>query len=340
MSNNPIEFYPWQRELAQQWLGQRERFAHAWLIHGLAGIGKTQFAQAAAASLLCIQPVHGLACGQCDSCLWCKHGNHPDLRLLRPEAMEASARGESAHDSKKTLSKEIRVEQLRQLHTWFNTATHRGGYRVVVLYPAESLNAISANALLKVLEEPPAHTLFMLIADAPDRLLPTILSRCRRLALPVPSTEQSLRWLQPQVADHSLSWLAAAGGGPTAALRLSMRQDEPYPSWLQDLVEGLAKNPNYDFGSVADQLEKEASLQWVDALQRNFFDVSLIQFTHQARYFPELQPYNTILAGRAVPARLSSLLKWLNEQRRWANHPLNAKLLVHHCLDRVKQAVQ
>lgn len=339
MISNSTEFYPWQQELAQQWLVQRERFSHAWLIHGLAGIGKTQFAQAAAASLLCTKPVRGLACGQCDSCLWCKHGNHPDLRLLRPESVAASESGENLSDSKKTLSKEIRVEQLRQLHTWFNTATHRGGYRVVVLYPAESLNTITANALLKVLEEPPANTIFMLVADAPDRLLATILSRCRRLPLPVPAPEQSLAWLNSQITERSGAWLAAAGGGPTAALRLTAVQNEPYPTWLFAFIEGLAKNPSFDFGSIADQLEKEPTLHYLDALQRNFFDVSLIQFTNQARYYPELQSYNSLLAAKAKPAQINNLLKWLNEQRRWANHPLNAKLLVHHCLDRVKQAV-
>ena len=199
MNDKPTEFYPWQVDIAQQWLGQRERFAHAWLIHGLSGVGKTQFAKAAAVSLLCTQPINHLACGTCDACLWCQHGNHPDLRLIRPETVAAAEEGMSAADSKKTLSKEIRVEQLRQLHSWFNTATHRGGFRVVVLYPAESLNVISANALLKVLEEPPANTLFMLVADAPDRLLPTILSRCRRLPLPIPKQEQCLKLVRAHV---------------------------------------------------------------------------------------------------------------------------------------------
>src|SRR3546814_8542999 len=84
----------------------------------------------------------------------------------------------------------MRVEQLRSLHTWFNTATHRGGWRVAILYPARAMNAITANALLKVLEEPPAHTIFLLVADAPDRLLPTLVSRCRRLPLAAPSKEE------------------------------------------------------------------------------------------------------------------------------------------------------
>ncbi|HEY9460225.1 MAG TPA: DNA polymerase III subunit delta', partial [Paralcaligenes sp.] len=181
MSAIPL-FFPWQRDRASAWLSQRERFAHAWLIHGMAGIGKRQFALAAAASLLCESPRHGLACGRCAACVWVASGNHPDLRRIRPDATAFEEGGPSdesdsgAGATKKTLSREIRVDQLRGMASWFNTATHRGGWRVAVLYPAQSLNTISANALLKVLEEPPDHTVFLIVADAPDRLLPTLVS--------------------------------------------------------------------------------------------------------------------------------------------------------------------
>src|SRR3546814_16723376 len=136
-----VSFLPWQQEQATRWLGQRERFAHAWLIHGLPGIGKRQFALAAGASLLCEAPETGYACGHCAACLWLKSGSHPDLRRIRPEslAQEEGAVSATADDSapvgaaaKKQPSKENKVEQLRSLHTWFNTATHRGGWRVAI----------------------------------------------------------------------------------------------------------------------------------------------------------------------------------------------------------------
>src|SRR3546814_15428037 len=80
-------FLPWQLDAARAWLARRERFAHAWLIHGLAGMGKRQFALAAGVSLLCEQPRQGLACGQCTACQWLASGNHPDFRRIRPEAI-------------------------------------------------------------------------------------------------------------------------------------------------------------------------------------------------------------------------------------------------------------
>lgn len=329
-------FYPWQQERASEWLGQRERFAHAWLVHGVPGIGKIQFAKAAAASLLCTQPVQARACGQCDACLWCQHGNHPDLRLIRPEALAQEEEG-TVGESKQTPSKEIRVEQLRQLHTWFNTATHRGGYRVAVLYPAESLNQISANALLKVLEEPPASTVFLLVADAPDRLLPTIVSRCRRLVLPRPDKAVALDWLQSQVEGDADDWLAAAGGGPVAALALSQQQRTPYPEWVERLVKALVARHAEDAMVVMDELEKRGATHWVPILQRSCLDIQLVQHQQPVCYYPGLTALYEQLASRAQPVLLAQLLKWLNEQSRWAQHPLNAKLFVQHLLDRLTQ---
>ena len=162
------EFLPWQRKLATTWLAETERFAHAWLIHGLPGIGKRSFALAAANALLCEQNRGGIACGQCQACRWMASGNHPDFRRVRPDAVaqaEGDVNEEAASATKSSPSKEIRVEQIRSLAGWFGTATHRGGWRVAVIYPAHAMNLYTANALLKVLEEPPPRTVFLLTAE-------------------------------------------------------------------------------------------------------------------------------------------------------------------------------
>ncbi|NYT60967.1 DNA polymerase III subunit delta' [Alcaligenaceae bacterium] len=340
------QFLPWQQELAANWLGQRERFAHAWLIHGLPGIGKRQFALAAAGSLLCESPRHGLACGHCAACLWLISGNHPDLRRIRPEAM-ALAEGIAATGAdddagtgaaKKAPSKEIRVEQLRSLSSWFNTATHRGGWRVAVLYPAQAMNGITANALLKVLEEPPQHTVFLLVADAPDRLLPTLVSRCRRLPLPVPDQAASMAWLAKEEISRADEWLAAAGGAPLLARQLAQSGANPCPDWLNQLIAPLARGQRPDIGPLADQLEKTPTEIWVDALQRLFLDLLLASSGAPVRYFPSLEKQTRLTAGLAVLGNLADTAKWLAQQRAVAGHPLNAKLLVHSSLQRVIMA--
>ncbi|NYT64801.1 DNA polymerase III subunit delta' [Alcaligenaceae bacterium] len=338
------QFLPWQLASATAWLGQRERFAHAWLIHGLPGIGKSQFALAAAASLLCEQPVQGLACGHCIACSWLASGNHPDIRRIRPDAIallegaqEAGAE-EDATAVKKTPSKEIRVEQLRSLTTWFNTATHRGGWRVAVLYPAQALNVISANALLKVLEEPPRHTVFLLVADAPDRLLPTLVSRCRRLPLSVPDAVQSIAWLEQQGLKQPADWLAAAGGAPLLALELSRMREQACPDWLNMLASLMANAPRSDIGKIADLLEKQAAVSWIDNLQRLFVDITLVANQEPIRYFPALSVMVGVIAARANMINLLEMNRWLAQQRAVSGHPLNPKLFIHAALQRAALA--
>lgn len=348
MAVSPIksgyEFLPWQKKVATDWLAQRERFAHAWLIHGLAGIGKTHFARAAAASLLCEQPQQGLACGRCEACGWIAAGNHPDLRLLRPDSVaqeegngeeESDAAGNDGGGAKKAPSKEIRAEQIRRLGNWFNTATHRGGWRVAVLYPAEALNHITANALLKILEEPPANTVFLLVADAPDKLLPTIVSRCRRLPLPVPSKDSARAWMAEQGVSDADAWLAAAGGAPVLAVKLAAGRAQPCPAWLQQLSGQLAQAGQGDIGNIADLLEKTAASEWLDALQRYYFDLQLAMAGLPPRYYPALAADIEAIARRADPVGLSDTAQWIKRQQAIAEHPLNPKLFIHSALQRI-----
>jgi DNA polymerase-3 subunit delta' len=344
-----VQFLPWQLDVASAWLQSRERFAHAWLLHGLAGIGKVTFATAAAASLLCEAPRAGLACGECAACAWVAHGTHPDLRRIRPDVValeENAAQAEetteetqlAAESAKRSPSKEIRIEQIRALETWFNTATHRGGWRVALLYPAHTLNLLSANALLKVLEEPPPHTVFLLVAEAPDRLLPTLVSRCRRLPLPVPHSTQSLAWLGDQGVESAPDWLAAVGGAPLAALRLARVRQSPCPQWLVQMLEALAAGRPPDVGVLVEALEKTAAVEWIDLLQRLHVDLLLAGAGGATRYFPSLTQLVVQIAARSDNARLAETARWLSHQRAVAAHPLNPKLFAHTVLQRVALA--
>jgi len=379
VSGHAAGFLPWHLPTARHWLQNRERFAHAWLIHGLAGIGKRHFARAAAASLLCEAPVEGLACGQCAACTWIAKGTHPDLRLIRPDALtqqelieagekpgnerpgaKKSTPAEEGTARKTTVSKEIRIDQLRALHDWFNTTTHRAGWRVAVLYPAQALNLICANALLKVLEEPPPHTIFLIVADAPDRLLPTLVSRCRRLPLPVPSRQAVLPWLHAQHLTQPQTWLDASGGAPLHALALSKEAQDACPGWLQQWAQSVidtARNPvhqnpahqNPDYLLLAEALEALPASTWLDSLQRFFIDLQFATHGLPPRYFPAIAQLTQALAvngkGDEKDAgkphhqqTLSHAAKWLNQQTRLATHPLNARLFAYKVLQTLGQA--
>lgn len=345
-----LHAYPWHTALASQWLNHRERFAHAWLIHGMPGIGKTQFALAAAASLLCESPEDGLACGRCLACGWITKGNHPDLRRIRPDSIaaeegaaeeevapvpdDASAAADPSVAGKKSLSREIRIEQIRAVENWFNQATHRAGYRVALIYPAESLNVVSANALLKVLEEPAPNTIFLLVSNAMDRLMPTLISRCRKLPLSGPSRDVSLSWLASQGVKDPTAWLSASGGAPVQAFNMSQQESDPCPDWLRTFVNNLSGQHTGDMGALAELLAKSRAILWLDALQRLSVDLSLLAHKMPARYYPGLQSALKPVAARAQLVRLSDLGNWINDQRRIAQHPLTPKLFAQAALDR------
>ncbi|MFA5662706.1 DNA polymerase III subunit delta' [Castellaniella sp.] len=330
-------FLPWQTEAARHWLAARERFAHAWLIHGQRGTGQQSFAQGGAAALLCESPAdHGIACGHCQACRWVQSGNHPDLRRIRPDAMALEEGDEVDMDNRKQASSEIRIDQLRALLPWFNLATHRGGWRVALLYPAEALNPAAANALLKTLEEPPVRTAFLLVCDAPDRLLPTLVSRCRRLHLPPPTTAQALQWLQAQGVDQPAARLAASGGAPLLA---TDRADQAViPEFLQTFLSLSADKAGAPM--LAEALLQQHPQVWIDAFQRLWLDIGLVERGQPARYYPGMQAELAQAARQLSASNWAGVARWLVEQQRLARHPLNPGSWAAHAANRLLSVFQ
>jgi DNA polymerase-3 subunit delta' len=330
--------YPWQQAAWTQLQQMRERLPHAILFYGPAGIGKADFMETFAQALLSenVRP-DGHACGACASCGWFAQNNHPDYRRVRPEALEDEPGGEAeegaepASKSKSTRapSKEIKIEQVRGLADFMNISTHRQGLRVVVLYPAESLNMPASNALLKTLEEPPPGTVFLLASNSLDRLLPTILSRCRKFALPMPDHASALAWLQAQGVQDADSWLREQGGAPLAAMaeaEAGSRED------MEALLHFLA-NPAVDGALRAAEKLSKASLPALVAWQQRWlYDVFSLKLSGKIRYYPRYQRELAALAGRVQTANLNRAIKAAGERRAVADHPLSAKLFVEDML--------
>jgi DNA polymerase-3 subunit delta' len=334
-----VSTYPWQEQAWSQLQQMRARLPHAILFHGPAGIGKADFIEAFAQSLLCEDVrADGHACGACGSCNWFVQGNHPDYRRVRPEAMEdeaPAAEGEEAGDtdkkakSSKTASKDIKIEQVRALADFMNISTHRQGLRVVVLYPAEALNMPASNALLKTLEEPPPGTVFLLASNSLDRLLPTILSRCRKFAMPMPDHAQALAWLQAQGVNDADGWLREQGGAPLAALA---QAEGGSREELDTLLQVLAQ-PSVDGAlRAADKLSKAPLGSLVAWQQRWLYDLFSYKLSGVIRYYPRYQRELAALAGRVQISKLNRAIKSANERRAVADHPLSPKLFVEDML--------
>ena len=318
---------------------------HAILFYGAGGIGKSDFIERFAQALLCesVRP-GGHACDACASCGWFSQHNHPDYRRVRPEALEDepgpdSEEGDNAGEggkksakaakSAKAPSKEIKIEQIRALADFMNISTHRQGLRVIVLYPAEALNTPASNALLKMLEEPPPGTVFLLASSSLDRLLPTILSRCRKFALPLPSPLQALDWLKAQgLADADL-WLSEQGGAPLAALSLSETSNhEETQAFLQ-----LLAHPSVDGAmKTAEKMQKVPLATLVSGLQRWLYDLFSFKLSGKIRYYPRYRQELAALAGVVPTARLMEAIKNANERRAIADHPLSPKLFIEDML--------
>ncbi|KGF82976.1 DNA polymerase III subunit delta' [Massilia sp. JS1662] len=333
-----VSMYPWQEDAWTRLQAMRVRLPHAILFHGPAGIGKADFIEAFAQALLCenVRP-DGHACGECASCGWFVQGNHPDYRRVRPEAMEdeaPAAEGDEAPAEEKkakskTASKEIKIEQVRALADFMNISTHRQGLRVVVLYPAEALNMPASNALLKTLEEPPPGTVFLLASNGLDRLLPTILSRCRKFALPMPDHAQALAWLEAQGVNDADGWLREQGGAPLAALA---QAETGSREELDGLLQVLAQ-PSVDAAlRSADKLSKAPLASLVAWQQRWLYDVFSYKLSGVIRYYPRYQRELAALAGRVHVAQLMQAIKSTNERRAVADHPLSPKLFVEDML--------
>jgi DNA polymerase-3 subunit delta' len=329
--------YPWQQTAWSQLQTMRARLPHAILFHGPAGIGKAGFIEAFAQSLLCENVrADGQACGACASCGWFVQHNHPDYRRVRPEALEDEplAEGEEGEGDKKSKStkapsKEIKIEQIRALADFMNISTHRQGLRVVVLYPAEALNMPSSNALLKTLEEPPPGTVFLLSSNGLDRLLPTILSRCRKFGMPMPDHAAALAWLQEQGVNDADSWLREEGGAPLAALTQSQGGSREE----LDALLGFLARPNVESAlRQADKLSKTPLAALVSWQQRWLYDLLSAKLAGTVRYYPRYQKELAALAGNVHTANLLRAIKSANERRAVADHPLSPKLFVEDML--------
>ena len=226
MSTLVSQTLPWHQDAWDAITGQIDsnQLHHAYLLCAPPDTGKRHFATLLAHRLLCRSPLQGVACGTCSACQWNAVGNHPDLLIITPVEK----------------SKVIRVEQIRDLKKYIETSSHAFGRRIVILDTAENLNASSANALLKSLEEPPENVLFLVLSDRPRSVLATISSRCLTLKLPSPPQNQALTWLQsqlPEVPREELGFaLDFAQGRPYAALALLQQGEESEAVQLNDAL--------------------------------------------------------------------------------------------------------
>ncbi len=207
---------------------EADRAVSAYLFCGNAGIGKKTVARAFVAALLCQSPVQGGPCHQCVSCRLLASGNHPDYLVL------------TIPEDKKTIGVELVREQI--IKEAYVRPFH-AGRKVFVIENSEALTVEAQNALLKILEEPPAYAVFLLLSPTPDQLLQTVLSRCLKLQF-LPLNDSLCRdYFNRQEAEESRKELAASFSQGNIGRGLTILYDEEYYQLYQATLTQLASFP-------------------------------------------------------------------------------------------------
>lgn len=240
--------YPWLQPTYAQ-LAKRKltnKLHHALLLQGPRGIGKADFVKQFSGFLLCAKSEFEQVCGQCQSCLLQKAGNHPDFHEVQSE-------------------RQIGVDQIREAIKKLSGSAQLSGAKVLIIYGADTMTESSANALLKTLEEPTANTYLLLVTDKSERLLPTIISRCERIVATVPSYEQTMAWLITQwhePVDEEFVQLYAHS--PLTLLNeLQQEQRLSYAAFKQGLQALMAQQVNPSKLAADWQEQVEKMLSWL-----------------------------------------------------------------------------
>lgn len=313
---------PMAQRLPLPWLAQPLEQAraldrsHGLLLAGPAGAGHLELAGLLAQAWLCEQPAQA-PCGRCASCHLVRQRSHPDLLVLVPEAWRVRlgwlGEDEARPDAKP--SRELKVEQVRLAIDWSHKTSGRGRGKALLLHPADAMNAASANALLKTLEEPPAGLRLFLTCTDLEALLPTIRSRCQRLALALPDAASARDWLRRQGMTSPEALLALAGGSPLEAL--AWAEEGVDADWLAELPRQLA-------AGQAVALQGRALPRVLELLLKLCHDLQLRSAGVPPRFYPAD-------ARWPAPADAAALVAWQRTLLRTARHdehPWNAALLI------------
>jgi DNA polymerase-3 subunit delta' len=322
---------PW---LQVQLQGLMTRPGHAFLLQGASGLGQYELGLALAAAWLCHAPTSAGACGVCPSCHGIEVRAHADLSVLMPETNMLALNwplSEKAQkdidDKKRKPSKEIRVEAMRDLLGFTQTTGAGANGKVVLIYPAERMNTITANTLLKTLEEPAGRTRFILASAAAHELLPTVRSRCQVHPMQWPSTAEGLRWLVQQglPEGEATVLLKAAGGRPDDAQALFQLGFQA-KNW-RALPKALQRG---DPGVLADN----AAPLVLASLQKVCHDLLHLACGAAPRFFEA--------DDLPKPSSFMALTQWskdLLQSAKTVEHPYQAGLLMEAWVSRAQRAI-
>ena len=378
MSEAAVALAPWIAAQRTSLLAQR---GHAWLLQGPSGLGQYALGLELVRAWLCDNaptlpaargslppegalaalgrpgggsvPTQQGACGHCGSCHAIDVRTHADLCVLMPEVQmmalgwPLSEKAQADIDDKKRKpSREIRVEAMRDAVEFSQRTSARGKGKAVLVYPAEQMNHVTANALLKTLEEPPGDVRFVLASEAAHQLLPTIRSRCQQWHFARPSEAELAHW-KAQADRDTQALLALGGGMPLAAERLA---EAGGGALLARFVRDIGGLQAADVLRLAGQWEawlksKEATAsgfglpELSDWMQRWVSDLAAVRLGGRVRFFPAQESVLAALASRMSVAAASGCYNELAQIHKVSRHPRSLRLVLEDMLMRYARAI-
>lgn len=245
---------------------QKGSIPHALLFTGIDGIGKRKTAVALGMSLNCLSPVGVSACGECPSCKKIISGSHPDMVHVKPDGVF------------------IKIGQVRTVSRELRFAPLEGNQRVVIINDAQAMNLEASNAILKILEEPPKHTILILTASQTTDLLPTIVSRCQQIAFrPIPYEKVAevlvdLRGLERETAT---TLAVSTKGSLGKALSVDGEEWAVWRSRLLEQVSSLSMRSIQPVFAFADALSRDKGrlADTLDMLMTWFRDILMCKIS-------------------------------------------------------------
>lgn len=339
-----MQIHPWNTTAWERLTAARTRFAHAWLFTGPAGVGKTQCASAFARHLTGADddPRTGHLFDA---------GTHPDIHVIAREidAEDSDAlhhRYARRHIEERSKGAKprtvITIGQIRHLIESVSTRVHTGRRKVVLVLDAHAMNINAANALLKLLEEPPEDTVLVCVTDQAHRLPATVRSRCAIVTFAVPPRDVARDWLAGQIASDTVdAALDLAGGAPLEALRL-METDHiaARRKWLKGLEAFYSGEAN-----AAAVAELGVQIGLPDALvlsQKVLMDLARCRMgaPGERLFNPDMHQWLQKRAQRLQLQLTFDLIDAIGRLRQDVDGPLDATLLLEDTLIRMRQAVR
>ncbi|MCY4148674.1 MAG: hypothetical protein OXF73_04875 [Gammaproteobacteria bacterium] len=347
------EMLSWQQANWESFTASLENLHHGQIVTAPAGHGLREFCLAMAQYVLCsdIDPQRNTWCGECQNCRLFSAGTHPDFHVVCNEVESVQGRigtigqysyryqDESVREKKSQLRKVIPIDHIRALIENFMQRPHIARRKVGLILPADRLNINAANALLKLLEEPPEDSLLILLSSEPSRLPPTVLSRCVRIHLPAPSHEQARTWLEGQTASEDIDLaLELTDGAPFRAREIcetGLLQTQK--DLLKRLVGVCRRTASpYQVSSSLNKLDFEEVIKWLQG-----FVMDMIRWKTAGKIpWWHASAEQDLMPERFSGEKLFQVYDRLCGYRRIARGSLNEELALDTLFLSIQQTVQ